>query len=92
MSPRILFFTQPGCMSCELMRVFLEAQQVAFEERDIVADSDARRAMLEKYGSNETPTVVVFSGGSEEVIVGFDPEPLEHLLQAAASSDTVTES
>lgn len=92
MSPRILFFTQPGCMSCELMRVFLEAQQVAFEERDIVADSDARRAMLEKYGSNETPTVVVFSGGSEEVVIGFDPALLDRLLQAAPSSDSMMES
>lgn len=92
MSPRILFFTQPGCMSCELMRVFLEAQQVAFEERDIVADSDARRAMMEKYGSNETPTVVVFSGGSEEVVIGFDPALLDRLLQAAPSSDSMMES
>lgn len=92
MSPYILFFTQPGCMSCELMRVFLEAQQVAFEERDIVADSDARRAMMEKYGSNETPTVVVFSGGSEEVVIGFDPALLDRLLQAAPSSDSMMES
>lgn len=92
MSMRILFFTQPGCFSCELMRVFLEAQQIGFEERDISTDEDARRAMTEKYDSNETPTLVVLSGTSEEVVVGFDPEHLDYLLRAAPSSDSVTES
>ena len=35
MTTRVLFFTQPGCLSCELMKVFLEAQEITFEERDI---------------------------------------------------------
>ena len=52
----IVIFTQPGCFSCELMRVYLEAREIAFEERDISKDLEARRAMTETYGSNETPT------------------------------------
>ena len=40
MSPiRVLLFTQSGCLSCELMKIFLEAKGIAFEERDIGADS-----------------------------------------------------
>ena len=35
MTTRVLFFTQPGCLSCELMKVFLEAKEIPFEERDI---------------------------------------------------------
>jgi glutaredoxin 3 len=92
MAPRILIFTQPGCISCELMRVFLEAREIAFEERDISRDAAARTAMTEKYDSFETPTLVVSSGNSEEVIIGFDPERLDHFLTAAPSSDSVTES
>jgi glutaredoxin 3 len=86
--PRVLLFTQPGCLSCELMKIFLEAKGIAFEGRDIVADPEARREMTDQYDSTETPTMVIFSGGLEEVIIGFDPVRLDQYLD----SDSVTES
>ncbi|MGC1649281.1 MAG: glutaredoxin family protein [Candidatus Sulfotelmatobacter sp.] len=89
---RILFFTQPGCLSCELMRMLLEAKQVTFEERDISTDREARREMTEQLDSTETPTLVIISGETTEVIVGFDPVRLDQLLDPAPSSDSVTES
>jgi glutaredoxin len=67
------------------MRIYLEAREVAFEERDISVDSEARRAMTETHGSNETPTMLM--GG--EVIIGFDPSLLDQILDAASSSDSV---
>jgi hypothetical protein len=79
-------------MSCELMKVFLEAREIIFEERDISADPEARETMMVKYDSLEAPTLVVFSGSTEEVIIGFDPERLDHYLDRAPSSDSVTES
>jgi glutaredoxin len=91
MTTRILFFTQPGCLSCELMKVLLEARKIAFEERDISADFEARRAMMEQHGSRETPTLVVFLGERQEVVVGFDPARLDQLLDSAPSSDAETE-
>ena len=90
--PRVLLFTQPGCLSCELMRIFLEAKEIAFEERDIRANPEIRRQMTEDYDSTETPTLVVFSGETEEVIVGFDPVRLDQFLDSAPSPDSVTES
>jgi glutaredoxin len=92
MTARILFFSQPGCLSCELMKVFLEAKQIVFEERDISADPEARRAMIEEHDSRETPTLVIFSGESKDVVVGFDPELLDQLFDDSPSSDSVTES
>jgi glutaredoxin len=98
--PRVLLFTQPGCLSCELMKIFLEAKGIAFEERDIVADPEARREMTEQHDSTETPTMVIFfgttagttagesAGETEEVIIGFDPVRLDQYLD----SDSVTES
>ena len=83
--PHILLFTQPGCFSCELMRIYLEARELTFEERDISKDLDARRTMTETYGSNETPTMLI----DGEVIVGFDPSLLDQILDAASSSDSV---
>lgn len=92
MPAKMLFFTQPGCLSCELMKMFLEAKEIAFEELDISTNLEARRAMTEQHGSSETPTLVIFTGESQEVIVGFDPVRLDQLLDPAPSSDSVTES
>lgn len=90
--PRIVMFTQPGCFSCELMRIYFEARQVSYEERDISSDPEARRAMTQDYDSNETPTIVLFSGEEHEVVTGFDPALLDQLLDPAPSSDSVSES
>lgn len=90
--PRIVMYTQPGCLSCELMRIYFEARQLSVEERDISSDPEARRAMRQDYDSNETPTIVLFSGDEHEVITGFDPALLDQLLDPAPSSDSVSES
>lgn len=92
MLTRVLLFTQPGCLSCELMKVFLEAKEITFEERDISSDLEARREMTEQHDSSETPTLVIFSGETTEVIIGFDPVRLDQYLDSAPSSDSVTES
>jgi glutaredoxin len=83
--PQVLLFTQPGCLSCELMRIYLEAREVIFEEHDISADAEARRTMTETYDSTETPTLVI----DGEVVSGFDPTLLDQLLDSDSSSDSV---
>jgi len=83
MPAKAVLFTQPGCLSCELMKVFLEAKEIAFEERDISVDLEARNVMMEQHGSNETPTLVLVVGDAEEVIIGFDPELLDQFLSSA---------
>lgn len=92
MPSKTLFFTQPGCFSCELMRLFLDAKGVAFEEHDVSTDIEARRVMTEQHGSGETPTLVIFCGDVPEVIIGFDPARLDRLLDPAPSSDSVIKS
>lgn len=90
MTTRVILFSQPGCLSCELLRVYLEATEIVFEERDIGADEGARRDMADRYHSDETPTVVIVNGEAIEVVTGFDPVRLEQLLQPASSSNAVT--
>ena len=67
------------------MRIYLEARELTFEERDISKDPEARRAMTETHGSNETPTMLI----DGEVLIGFDPSLLDQILDAASSSDSV---
>jgi glutaredoxin len=91
MVPRIVVFSQPGCFSCELMKIFLEAHGAVFEERDISSDQAARREMIDDHGSTETPTLVFVSDEMYEVVVGFDPVRLDQLLGVSPSSDSVAE-
>ena len=91
MKPRILLFVQPGCLSCELMRVYLEAREIEFEEHDITGNPEDRRTMVETYDSSETPTLVIVSGEATEVVTGFDPAYLDQVLDPAPSSDAVPE-
>jgi glutaredoxin len=83
MSCRMLLFTQPGCLNCEVMKIFLEAKEVAFEERDMSRDPAARVELLEIYHSRTAPTLVILSSKGAEVIEGFDPDRLDRFLSAA---------
>jgi len=49
---------------------------VTFEDRDVTRDPSAVQDLVYKYGSRSTPTIIV----GEEIMVGFDPERLDHLL------------
>lgn len=83
--PKLIVFTQPGCLQCEFLRIYLEARELPFEERDISQDAEARHEMTETHGSNETPTMLI----DGEVLVGFDPSLLDQILDPPASSDSV---
>ena len=83
MSTRFLLFTQPGCLNCEVMKIFLEAKEIVFEERDMSLDAAARTELLEIYHSNIAPTLVILTPAGAEVIEGFDPGRLDRFLAAA---------
>jgi glutaredoxin len=80
---RIVLFTQPGCLNCEVMKIFLEAKGIVFEERDMTGDPAARLELLETYHSRTAPTLVILTSKGPEVIEGFDPDRLDLLLSAA---------
>jgi glutaredoxin len=57
---------------------FLSERGIDFEVRDVSADYSAVRELVAKYNSRSTPTIVV----GEQVMIGFDPQRLEQLLQS----------
>jgi glutaredoxin-like YruB-family protein len=72
---RVLLYSQPGCPPCVAAKQFLKARQVAFEYKDVQADSVALQELMD-LNSRSTPTIVV----GDEVMIGFDPERLEAML------------
>ena len=83
MAHKIFLFTQAGCLNCEVMRIFLEAKGIEFEERDMTGDRAARAELLEMYHCNTAPTVVIVSASGFEVIEGYNPDRLDRFLPAA---------
>jgi glutaredoxin len=83
MPQRILLFSQPGCIICEIVKMFLEAKEIVFEEHDMATEPSARAELLEIYHSHTAPTVVILTSSGSEVIEGFDPDRLDRCLAAA---------
>jgi glutaredoxin len=75
--PRIIVFTQPDSLPCEAVKRFLKHRKARFVERCVTDDDAALHELSDKYKSRSTPTVVI----GDEVLVGFDPERLDQLLE-----------
>lgn len=58
------------------MKEYLSQKGVPFEDRDVTADRDALRELLDTHRSNMTPTIVI----DGEVVIGFDPLRIDALL------------
>jgi glutaredoxin len=74
---KIIVFTQPDSLPCEAVKLFLKDRKAKFVERCVVYDDDALHELAEKYNSRSMPTVII----GDEVVVGFDPERLDQLLE-----------
>ena len=73
---RVILYSQPGCPPCYAAKKYLAARNVPFEYKDVQADPAALRELV-KLNSRSTPTILV----GEEVMIGFDPDRLESMLQ-----------
>ncbi len=76
-NPRVVLYSQPGCAPCFAARSFLASRKVPFTYKDVQADPQAFRELMD-LGSRSTPTLLV----GNEVMIGFDPEKLDAMLQA----------
>ena len=74
---KIVIYGQSGCPPCSAAKAFLSEKGIPFEYKDVKSDFSALRDLVGKYKSQTTPTIVV----DEEVMIGFDPERLEKMLE-----------
>ena len=77
-TPHVVLYSQPGCAPCFAAKSFLTSRKIAFEYKDVQADPQAFRELMD-LGSRSTPTLKVGS----EVMIGFDPERLKQMLEGA---------
>jgi glutaredoxin-like YruB-family protein len=76
MANKIILYTAPGCVYCQMVKDFFRQNNIFYEEKDISADEKAREGMVEKSGQLGVPVIDI----DGKIVVGFDQEQLSQLL------------
>lgn len=76
MQKSVTIYTTPTCAYCRMAKEFFGQNNIQFEEKDVVKDTQAREEMINKSGQMGVP--VIFVG--DDIVVGFDRPRLSELL------------
>jgi len=74
---KVVMYTQPQCPPCEVVKRFLQAYNIKFQEIDIKKDDKSKDFMINMLESFSTPTVVI---DDQHIVRGFNLEELAHYL------------
>ncbi|PPA72218.1 glutaredoxin family protein [Jeotgalibacillus proteolyticus] len=75
---KVVLYTQPQCPPCEIVKKFLQAYEISFQEINIKKDENSKQYMINKLQSYSTPTIVV---DNDHVIRGFNLDELAACLK-----------
>jgi len=78
MANKIILYTAPGCVYCQMIKDFFKQNNIVYEEKDISVDDKAREEMVEKSSQLGVPVIDI----NGRIIVGFDQEKLSALLNS----------
>lgn len=75
----IVIFTVPACPHCRTAKAWLSEKGIRFSEYNVSADTVALSRLVWLTGRASVPAILVRG----EMMVGFDPEELEQMLERA---------
>ncbi len=73
---KVTIYTTPYCVYCRMSKEFFKKHEVAYEERDVAIDLQAREYMIQKSGQMGVPVIEV----DGKIIIGFDQPHLREAL------------
>lgn len=73
---KVTIYTTPTCVYCGMAKSFFKENNIAYEEKDVAKDEEARNTMIEKSGQMGVPVIEI----DDKIVVGFDKEGLSELL------------
>ena len=77
---KVIIYTTPTCVYCKAAKEFFKENDVAYEEKDVVQDEQARETMVQRSGQMGVPVIDV----DGEIVIGFDKAKLASLLNISA--------
>lgn len=72
---QVTIYTTPTCGYCKIAKAFFQEKGVAYSEKDVTVDEEARNFLIQN-NQQGVPIITV----DEELVVGFDKERLIQLL------------
>lgn len=78
----VVMYSAAWCGVCRRARAYFEDKRIAFEERDVDEDPQARAEYQRLNPRRSVPTIKI----GDEVVIGFSPTAVERALDAAAKS------
>jgi len=76
----VTIYTTPTCQYCKKTKSFFQEHDIDYTEHDVAEDRDKAKEMIDKSGQRGVPVTVIEEEGDEEIVVGFDKDPLTDLL------------
>lgn len=73
---QVTIYTTPTCVYCKMTKEFFNTHNVAYTERDVTKDAEARDLMIQKSGQMGVPVIDI----DGKIVIGFDQERLKELL------------
>ncbi len=72
----IQIYSTPSCHFCHMAKDFFKANNVAYTEYDVAADTVKRQEMIDKTGQRGVPVIII----GDETIIGFNQPKIAELL------------
>ena len=73
---KVTIYTTPTCVYCRAAKEFFKEHNVAYEEKDVSKDEQARNLMVKKSGMMAVPVIDI----DGNIVIGFDRAKLSQLL------------
>lgn len=77
---KIKIYSTPFCGYCKLLKQYLDENNVNYEDIDVSTDVEKQKEMIDKSGQQGVPVSIINKDGKEEVIVGFDKNKFNKIL------------
>lgn len=78
MAHKVIIYTTPACVYCKMTKEFFAKNGVAYEEKNVATDMQAREEMFDK---SQQLGVPVISVDDDTIVIGFDQKNLEKALE-----------
>jgi glutaredoxin-like YruB-family protein len=72
----VIIYTTPTCVYCRAAKEFFKEHNVAYEEKDVSVDEQARNIMVKKSGMMAVPVIDI----NGTIVIGFDRAKVSQLL------------
>ena len=68
----VTIYSTPTCVYCRLAKQYFAAHQIAYTEKNVASDPEARAEMIQKSGQMGVPVIEI----DGKISVGFDEQAL----------------